>query len=199
MFVAVVCRGCHCFAGVHPRHRPALSAHPPFFLLCHPGLRAGILGGLMRGIALRCRLAIVILACAPQGSLTRQLGWFGNPLLSFPPPSGNPGWPYTGYYAAANRLAGIHPRQHPPGCRIKCGMTALVRRLCCHRGCAARGQKNGEHCRVLPVVVVAGRPRLAECGSELVFKRFAQLVHDGVDLLVGKRLLRVLEYEADGV
>ena len=96
-------------------------------------------------------------------------------------------------------------------------VTAQTRRLCCwhrwrrctqglyhapvyhHRGCAARGQKNGEHCRVLPVVVVAGRPRLAECGSELVFKRFAQLVHDGVDLLVGKRLLRVLEYEADGV
>ena len=98
-------------------------------------------------------------------------------------------------------------------------MTALVRRLCCHRGCAAgdvvhnvstmccciiiaaapQGTKNGERCRVLPVVVVASRPRLAECCSELVFKRFAQLVHDGVDLLVGKRLLRVLEYEADGV
>ena len=47
-----------------------------FFLFCHSGLRAGILGGLMRGIAL--------------------------------------------HYC----LAGVHPRQHLPGSRIKCGMTA---------------------------------------------------------------------------
>ena len=60
-------------------------------------------------------------------------------------------------------------------------------------------KKTGSVVVSLPAVGMSGRPRLAECGSELVFKRFAQLVHDGVDLLVGKRLLRVLEYEADGV
>ena len=36
------------------------------------------------------------------------------PLLSFPPPSGNPGWPYAGYCAAANRLAGVSSPPTPP-------------------------------------------------------------------------------------
>ena len=63
------------------------------FLFCHSGLRAGILGGFMRGIVL--------------------------PLIASPV---------------------FIPRQHPPGSRIKCGMTAQTRRLCCHRG----------RCRVLP-------------------------------------------------
>ena len=72
-------------------------------------------------------------------------------------------------------------------------------RLYHHRGCAAGEQKTGSVGLSLPVVGVSVRPRLAECRSELVFKCFAQLVHDGVDLLVGKRFLRVLEYEADGV
>ena len=58
------------------------------FLFCHSGLRAGILGGFMRGIV--------------------------PPLIASPV---------------------FIPRQHPPGCRIKCGMTALVRRLCYPRGC----------------------------------------------------------------
>ena len=63
------------------------GANAPFVLSfrtfspCHPGLRAGILGSLMRGIALRCRLAIVILACASQGSLTRQLGGGSHPSV----------------------------------------------------------------------------------------------------------------------
>ena len=107
-------------------------------------------------------------------------------------------------------------------------MTAQTRRLCYPRGCcrglpsretlhatslqcprlrrctviaaiAAGDKKTGSVVVSLPAVVVAGRPRLAERCSELVFKGLAQLVHDGVDLLVGKRLLRVLEYEADGV
>ena len=75
-------------------------------------------------------------ACARSWFAYAPIGRrFGIPLLSFPPPSGNPGRPYAGYCAAANRLAGVHPRTRPPGCRIKCGMTAQTRRLCCPRGC----------------------------------------------------------------
>ena len=59
------------------------------FLPCHSRLRAGILGSLMRGIALR--------------------------------------------YC----LAGVHPRQRLSGSRIKCGMTAQARRLCCFAAVAA--------------------------------------------------------------
>ena len=91
-------------------------------------------------------------ACAPIGRR------FGIPLLSFPPPSGNPGWPYAGYYAAANRLAGIHPRQHPPGCRIKCGMTAQTRRLCYPRGCC-RGLPSRETLHATSLQC----PRLRRC------------------------------------
>ena len=64
------------------------TATPP----CHSGLRAGILGSLMRGIVL--------------------------PLIASPV---------------------FHPRQHLPRPRIKCGVTARLRRLCCScghcRGC----------------------------------------------------------------
>ena len=49
-------------------HRTPLHCRP----LCHSGLRAGILGGFMRGIVLRYRLAIVILALAPQGLVSEH-------------------------------------------------------------------------------------------------------------------------------
>ena len=111
----------YCLAGVHPRRRlprPRVGARDdgavaPFVLSfrtfspCHPGLRAGILGSLMRGIALRCRLAIVILACASQGSLTRQLGGGSHPsVLPHQPQSviphlmRDPVWPCARYCIA---------------------------------------------------------------------------------------------------
>ena len=150
-------------------------------------------------------------------SLARQSG--GGSAIRASIPSRHSGLDPESWAVSCEVLhcAGVHPRHRTAGCRLggrhdgavapfvlsppleTLHAASLQCAVCAVIAAAPQGTKNGEHCRVLPVVVVAGRPRLAECGSELVFKRFAQLVHDGVDLLVGKRLLRVLEYEADGV
>ena len=108
---------------------PPPSGNPACAVLCVRGrghCRVAIAGDAVHNVSTMPRFWF---ACAPIGRR------FGIPLLSFPPPSGNPGRPYAGYCAAANRLAGVHPRTRPPGCRIKCGMTAQTRRLCCPRGC----------------------------------------------------------------
>ena len=125
----------YCLAGVHPPQRlprsrikcgmtrddgamrrctiaPLCTA--AFFLLCHSGLRAGILGSLMCGIALHYCLAGVHprrrlpgsrikcgmtahCAVVPSRSLCTAAR---TPTVSFRPPSRNPGQPYARYCVA---------------------------------------------------------------------------------------------------
>ena len=102
----------------------------------HSGLRAGILGGLMRSIALHCRLAIV----HPRQRLPRpRVGARGDganapfvpscpsalpprtPTVSFRAPNRNPGLPCAGYCATTTPLPS--PASAPQGAGSEAGMT----------------------------------------------------------------------------
>ena len=103
---------------------------------CHSRLRAGILGGLMRSIALHCRLAIV----HPRQRLPRlRVGARGDganapfvpscpsalpprtPTVSFRAPNRNPGLPCAGYCATTTPLPS--PASAPQGAGSEAGMT----------------------------------------------------------------------------
>ena len=99
--------------GVHPRHRLAgcrLGGR-------HDRQRKGarfILAYASQGPASSagCRRKRAVCAIVPLCTAARTS------TVSFPPPSGNPGWPYAGYCAAANRHTGVHPRYRLAGCRL---------------------------------------------------------------------------------
>ena len=150
MFVAVVCRGCHYFAGVHPRHRPALSAHPPFFYSVIPASEPGSWAALCE--VLHCAVALPS-SSSPPPRVRLRANWVAvrqsvqarlrSPCTNCPHQVRDDGAIAPLYHC----LRHCHPRQRLPGCRLggrHDGAVATIgdaarnvstmRRLCCwHR------------------------------------------------------------------